>query len=172
MDADDTELERLESVGALNFFTLDDLPAEAEGVALDPDSIVNMPFKQNMPLFPDMTAVIDDPLLRRLGKSGKRWVVITDDHGQPRLVLDFSSLLHEMARTRERIDPRGFCHRPVIIRDRKKLLGEVISKLHFKKNGEEKIIHPGVILLWDEEPRIVTGSDILGRLLQGALPAR
>ncbi len=172
MDADDTELERLESVGALNFFTLDDLPAEDEGVALDPESIINIPFKRNMPLFPDITAVIDDPLLGRLGKSGKRWVVITDDHGQPRLVLDFSSLLHEMARTRERIDPRSFCHRPVIIRDRKKLLGEVISKLHFKKNGEEKIIHPGVILLWDEEPRIVTGSDILGRLLPGALPAR
>ena len=172
MDADDTELERLESVGALNFFTLDDLPAEAEGVVLDPDSIVSIPFKQGTPLFPEISAAIDDPLLKRLGKSGKNWVVITDDNRQPRLVLDFSTLLREMARTRKGVDPRRFCHRPVIIRDRKKLLGEVISKLTFKKNGEEDIIHPDVILLWDEEPRIVTGSDILGRLLQGALPAR
>ncbi|MGD9392066.1 MAG: CNNM domain-containing protein [Chromatiales bacterium] len=172
MDADDTELERLESVGALNFFTLDDLPAEAEGVPLDPESIVSIPFRQDIPLFPETRLSLDDPLLQRLGKSGQRWVVITDTHDQPRKVLDMSSLLHEIVRTQQSTDPHRFCHTPVIVRNRKKLLGEVISKLRFQKNGEEDIIHPDVILLWDEDPRIVTGSDILGRLLQGALPGR
>ena len=170
MDADDTELERLESVGALNFFTLDDLPTESEGVRLDPKSIVSIPFKQNVPLFPGTTPSLDDPLLRQLGKSGKRWIIITDTFSQPRLVLDYSNMLHELVRTGKTVEPGRFCHTPVIVRDRKKLLGEVISKLRFKKNGQEDIIHPGVILLWDEEPRIVTGSDILGRLLEGALP--
>jgi CBS domain containing-hemolysin-like protein len=172
MDAGDTELERLESVGALNFFTLDDLPAEAEGVPLDADSIVSIPFMKNTPLFPAAALSLDDPLLQRLGKSGRRWIVITDTYEQPRLVLDLSNMLREMVRTQQSADPRRFCHTPVIVRDRKKLLGEVISKLRFEKNGEEDIIHPDVILLWDETPRIVTGSDILGRLLQGALPRR
>ncbi|MEJ2323021.1 MAG: Mg2+ and Co2+ transporter CorB, partial [Gammaproteobacteria bacterium] len=157
---------------ALNFFTLDDLPAEAEGVPLDADSIVSIPFMKNTPLFPAAALSLDDPLLRRLGKSGRRWVVITDTYEQPRLVLDLSNMLREMVRTQQSADPRRFCHTPVIVRDRKKLLGEVISKLRFEKNGEEDIIHPDVILLWDETPRIVTGSDILGRLLQGALPRR
>lgn len=172
MDAGDTELERLESVGALNFFTLDDLPAEAEGVPLDPKSIVSIPFSKNIPLFPSTSGALDDPLLRRLGKSGRRWIVITDAQRQPRLVLDFGSMLREMVRSQQPADPNRFCYQPIIVRDRKKLLGEVISKLRFEKNGGEDIIRPDVILLWDERPRIVTGSDILGRLLQGALPRR
>jgi CBS domain containing-hemolysin-like protein len=170
MDADDTEMERLESVGALNFFTLDDLPAETEGVPIDPDSIVSIPFKQNIPLFPESAMAIDDPLIKRLGKSGKRWIIITDAYDQPRLVLDLSNMLREMVKTQQPATPFRFCHAPVILRDSRKLLGEAIGKLRFQKNGEEDIIHPDIILLWDESPKILTGSDILGRLLQGALP--
>lgn len=173
MDAEDTELERLEAVGALNFFTLDDLPVEDEGVVLDPESIVSIPFKQTTPLFPALTTTLDDPFLRHLGKSGKRWVVITDDFNQPRLVLDLSHLLRAMVRTEVTVDPRQFCHAPIILRERKKLLGEAINRLRFDDTGnKEDIIHPDIILIWDEQPRIITGSDILGRLLQGALPVR
>jgi CBS domain containing-hemolysin-like protein len=172
MDADDTELERLEAVGALNFFTLDDLPVEDEGVPLAPDSVVSVPFKATYPLFPELAGRLDDPFLSRLGKSGKRWIVITDAHDQPRLVLDLSQLLRAMTRTKQPVDPREFCHAPVILRERKKLLGDAINRLRFEKGGQEDIVHPDVILIWDADPRIITGSDILGRLLQGALPKR
>ena len=66
------------------------------------------------------------------------------------------------------IDPRVFCHRPVVVRDRKMPLGHVVSQLAVHpENRADDIIDHDLILVWEEEKRIVTGADILGRLFRG-----
>ena len=47
-------------------------------------------------------------------------------------------------------------------------LGDVISrmKVEVEKSGDN-VIDPDVIPIWDKDRRVITGSDLLGRLLHG-----
>ncbi len=56
IEADESEINRLEGVGAMNFLALDDLLVTQEGELVDPLSIVAIPHKGNTPVFPAFTA--------------------------------------------------------------------------------------------------------------------
>ncbi len=65
--------------------------------------------------------------------------------------------------------PKALCHRPLIVRSANLPLGQVLSKLTVRpeKPGDD-VVDEDLILVWTEvERRIITGSDILGRLLRG-----
>ena len=66
------------------------------------------------------------------------------------------------------IDPLDFCHLPVIVDDSETLLGEAILQLKVKpeRSGND-VIDKDVILFWGDQKRVITGADILGRLLKG-----
>lgn len=67
-----------------------------------------------------------------------------------------------------RINPYAYCHRPIIITDPATLLGKVISGLKvYPKTTVDDVIEDDLILIWSEEKRVITGADILGRLLRG-----
>ena len=65
-------------------------------------------------------------------------------------------------------DPNAYWHRPIIIRDPKARLGDVIGlmKVVPERIGDDVIDHD-LILVWHQQKRIITGSDLLGRLLRG-----
>jgi metal transporter CNNM len=64
----------------------------------------------------------------------------------------------------------AYCHQPVIIRDRLESLGAAISGLHFDiEPPSDHIVTHDTILLWTDNPRLITGTDLLGRLLRGIL---
>ena len=47
-------------------------------------------------------------------------------------------------------------------------LGEVINKLRVHpEHSEDDVIDNDLILCWNNEKRIITGADLLGRLLRG-----
>ena len=59
-------------------------------------------------------------------------------------------------------------HRPIIVRDMQTRLGEVIG--HMKVAPEtpgDDVIDNDLILVWGAQKRIITGADLLGRLLRG-----
>ena len=67
-----------------------------------------------------------------------------------------------------RFNPLLYCHRPIIVRDEHATLGEVIPKLKVHpERSDDDVIDDDIILFWGQEKRIITGSDILGRLLRG-----
>jgi hypothetical protein len=48
------------------------------------------------------------------------------------------------------------------------LLGEVLPRLRVQTGSEkDDVIDDDLILIWADEKRVITGSDILGRLLRG-----
>jgi hypothetical protein len=53
-----------------------------------------------------------------------------------------------------------------VVRDSATTLGDVIRELKADV-GEDERIHHDVVLIWINEPRIITGADILDRLLTG-----
>ncbi len=170
MVADKTEVDRLEAIGALNFLTMDDLLVEAEGVPVDPESIIGLPAREGMIRFPPFEKSAHDPFLKRIDASGKSRAVITDEAGEPRLVLDADGFLRHALFSASPTDPLAFCHRPVVIRDPSESLGAAISRLRFDAQpSADHIVTHDSILLWTESPRLITGTDLLGRLLRGIL---
>ena len=168
MLSDDTEVDRIEAIGALNFLTIDDLPIAREGVPLDPQSIVRLPTENGRPVFPPFGETTDDPFLREVEASGKAWTVLTDEQDTPRLVLDTDGFLRHALFRPQRTNPYAFCHAPVIVRDRDEPLGEVLARLRLDPEPRsDDVISDDVILVWDDEPRVITGADVLGRLMRG-----
>lgn len=168
MLAEESEVNRTEAIGALNFLTIDDLPIESEGVVLDPRSILRLPARNGLPVFPHFSESAEDPFLRQVEASGKAWVVIADEAGEPLLVMDADGFLRHALFRRQRTDPLAFCHHPIVIRDPATPLGEAIVRLRFDAQAsEDNLISYDAVLLWTDTPRLITGSDLLGRLLRG-----
>ena len=110
----------------------------------------------------------DDPFLRCLNASGKKWVIITDASGQPSFVLDAHHFLRDSLFNTMSVDPEIYWHRPIIITDMRTPLGSVIGRMRVKpEHSEDDVIDNDLILVWAHEQRIITGADLLGRLLRG-----
>ena len=167
------DISRLEGLGALNFLSIDDLPVVLEGEPLDPASVLRLPWGQDGPTFPDYRAAAADPFLAAVHASGRHWVVLTDEAEEPRLVLDANRFLRQVLVGQSPIDPLLFCHRPVVVKSASTRLGSVLSRLRYDvPTMSDDLCENDVVLLWGETRRVITGVDILGRLMQGiAKPA-
>ncbi len=163
-----TEVGRLEAIGALNFLDLDDIPAADEGEPVDPRSVIALPFEKGRPVLPRFRSSPDDPFLRQLDASGKKWVIFTDPSGQPQLVLDAHHFLRDVLFEQVSIGPEAYWHRPIIVSDMRTRLGDVIGLMKVKpEHPEDDVIDNDMILVWGKQKRIITGADLLGRLLRG-----
>ena len=168
MTSDDADVGALEGIGALNFLELDDVPAGSEGVPLSPESVLALPAKVDLPVFPEFERASSDPFLRRLNASGEKWVVLTDPEGRPQLVLDADGFLRAALLGDEPCDPYDWCHRPVVVEDPDTRLGEVIDRLVVQpESPDDDVIDQDIILVWGAEPHVITGADLLGRLFRG-----
>ncbi|MFY0989719.1 DUF21 domain-containing protein [Halomonas sp. C05BenzN] len=168
MEDTGTEIDRVEGRGAMNFLTLDDVPLGREGEPLDPGSVFVLPFAGARPVFPDMERTRHDAFLRGLQACGKSRAVVVDEAGEPRLVIDVNAFLRAALFEADEFRPLAHCHRPIVVRDPAVPLGEVIGRFRVRpSHREDDVLDEDVILLWADEKRILTGSDILGRLLRG-----
>ena len=61
MDSEETDLEKIEGKGALNFLAIDDLPVVKEGERIDPNSVIQLRFVEDRPVFPEMEQSATDP---------------------------------------------------------------------------------------------------------------
>lgn len=168
MDAEESDVDRVEGLGALNFLALDDVIVAHEGEPLDPRSVIRLPVMKDRPVFPSFKAVPSDPFLRSLNASNKKWVVVLDDGDQPRFVIDADGLLRDALFDDGPVNPYLYCHRPIVIEDEHVPLGRVLLGLNTSPSvpGGDVIDHD-VILVWGKKRRVITGADLLGRLLRG-----
>ncbi len=177
MHSTETEIDRTEGKGAMNFLDLDDLPLHREGELLDPKSVLCLPFDENYPLFPPPGTSQAEQFKHQVLSSGKKWVVLTEKNSEaaaPRLVLNADKYLRNLLEQTPAPSPLRHCHRPILIRDSNTPLGHVITRLRVHpEHGEDDVIDQDIILLWTEEQqKIITGSDILGRLMRGIVQNR
>jgi hypothetical protein len=155
-----------EGRGVLNFLAIDDLPIAAEAEPLNPLSIIPASESGRLPPFERKA---DDPFLRRLQASGKKWVVMVDSEERPVLVIDTDGFLRGALLEGEAFDPHTHCHQPLILTDPSSHLAGVLRLLRVDAaNPEDDVIDRDVILLWAPTHRgVLTGADILGRLMRG-----
>ena len=168
MESRDSDIGRMEGTGALNFLSIDDLPIGDEGEIVDPVSIIPLETEFDLPVFPVFERTPEDPFLLQIQESGKKWVILTSVDGYPRLVLNADLFLRDALFGKEPFRPYSYCHRPIVVSDAVTPLGEVIQKLRVHpEHSEDDVIDNDLILCWDKEKRIITGADLLGRLLRG-----
>jgi metal transporter CNNM len=93
---------------------------------------------------------------------------VTDLGGEPAFVLDSHHFLRE-ALFNQPDKAQGACwHRPIIVRDMNTQLGDVIGCLKVvQERPDDDVIDNDLILVWGSQRRVITGSDLLGRLLRG-----
>jgi hypothetical protein len=162
------EMGALEGTGAINFLELDDVLIADEGEVLDPRSIVSLPAPNGRVVFPRFERSVHDPFLERIHASGKKWVILTDTSGQPRAALNAHSFLRDALFGETAPQPEKYIHRPIITRDPTTPLGNLIGLLKVRPvTSGDDVVDEDVILLWGPAKRIVTGADLLGRLLRG-----
>lgn len=168
IQAEESDISAMEGQGALNFLALDDLTMLEEGEHVDPESVISLDFEDGRPVFPPFKMQADDPFLKQVQASGKTWVVLTDRQGEARLALDADGFLRDALFGVEDLHPLSYCHRPIVVADPKTSLEEVIGRLnvHPQSKGDD-VVDSDLILLWGEHKRVITGADILGRLLRG-----
>ena len=58
--AAETEIDRVEGQGALNFLNFDDLRVSQEGEEIHPRSILSLPTKNGRPVFPEFKRIPED----------------------------------------------------------------------------------------------------------------
>ena len=168
VEAAHTGLGRLEAIGALNFLDLDDIAVLAEGEPVDPRSIISLPIRSGRPVLPAFERSASDPFLRQLDASGKKWVIFVDEFGEPRMVLDAHHFLRDVLFNEVSVGPEAYWHRPIVITDMRTRLGEVIGLMKVKpEHPEDDVIDHDLILAWGKQKRVITGADLLGRLLRG-----
>ncbi len=167
--ADEAEIDRIEGIGALNFLAIDDLAVQEEGEPIDPLSIIRLDVGSGDPFMSAVQRETSDEFIEKVRASGKKWVVLTDSADEPRVVLDSDGFLRDVLSDRTpRPSPRSYCHRPVIVRDPKTPLGHAIERLKVQpQHPTDDVIDHDLILVWGDEKRVITGADLLGRLLRG-----
>jgi hypothetical protein len=162
------EIDFVEGIGAINFLSLDDISADQEANHLHPDSIIELDHQDGQTVFPGWSGHEDDDFLKSINRSGEKWVVITDRLDNPTWVMDADGFLRAAIFEDESIEPADFCHNPIVIRDASKKLGDILLLLKIEtESDQDYVIDQDIILLWGHQKQIITGADILGRLLKG-----
>jgi hypothetical protein len=167
-EASQSDIDQIEGRGALNFLAIDDLRVIDEGEPVHPQSVISLDFENGRPRFPIFERSRSDPFLRRIHGAHKKWIILTDQHGAARLALDSDSFLRGALFEESRFHPLAHCHRPILVSDPATKLGDVIERLEVwpDKPGDD-VIDQDIVLVWGKTRRIITGADILGRLLHG-----
>jgi metal transporter CNNM len=160
------EIGRLEATGAQNFLDLDDVSVCDEGEFVDAKS--SLPLANQRCVLPKFDRSPNDPFLRQVDASGRKWVIITDTSGEPVFILDAHHFLRDALFGELASDPTAYWHRPIVIRDMNARLGDVIGRMKvMQERPDDDVIENDLILVWGKRKRIITGSDLLGRLLRG-----
>jgi hypothetical protein len=162
------DIGKLEATGVQNFLDLDDVPVSEEGEPIHAQSIISLPLASGRCVLPAFNRSPDDAFLRRVAASGKKWVIVTDLKGEPAFVLDSHHFLRDALFDLPDRDRSACWHRPLIVRDMQTRLGDVVGRLRVvQERPEDDVIDNDLILVWGAQKRIITGSDLLGRLLRG-----
>jgi hypothetical protein len=165
----DGDVDYVEGVGAINFLSIDDLLIQQEGEPIHPESVITLPFENGKPIFPTIEKSCDDAFIQIIHRSGKKWVIVKDKEDKNICVLDADGFIRDVLLDKSAVDPLMFLYVPIVIKDSKMNLGHIFKYFEVEsKHQEDDVIDKDIILVWDKNNKqIITGADILGRLLRG-----
>lgn len=168
--ASETEISRMEGLGAINFLTLDDVYVKEEGEIVDPVSIIKLSFEKGRAIISEAEETDFLKQTQLFGKCSRKWIILVDEADEPQLVLDGDKYLKVCFVKGKQQDLNSYCFKPIVVKDADARLADILGKLNVEAEHEkDDVVDKDVILFWGEEKRIITGADLLGRLLRGVV---
>lgn len=163
------EIDHVEGLGAINFFSIDDIKIIHEGEELHEESIISLKSEDGKIIFPKYKCNQDDDFIQRINKSGEKWVVFTDENNEPKLALDTDAFIRSELFCKDCKGIELYCHSPFVVKDESSNLAMVIKMLKTQIDIHSDLpLDKDIVLFWNESTKkIITGADILGRLLKG-----
>lgn len=165
MGASGSDIDIFEGKGAVNFLALDSRRVGEEGAIVDPSSVISLPVVDGRLEIPELTHSAEDDFIQRVKVSGKKWVILTDVHGTPHVLLNADRLLRALL-SEQHVDPNDYCVRPIITNDPSATMEQTLMSAEFLEKESTK---RGLILLWGTEKRIIAHADVLRLLFEGIL---
>ena len=84
------------------------------------------------------------------------------------VALDSDAFLRAAVFKTEHTNIWEHCHRPIVANDSHTKLEDLIPMLRVEQENEhDDVIDHDLIILWGEQKRVITGADLLGRLMRG-----
>lgn len=166
---DDSEISANEGRGALNFLDLDDRQIAEEGCALDPDTIYAFKDNLDLPVIPSLDTEEGKQWVEDLKKQPNHWAVLLGERGVPLLVLNTTEYLSALFANGAETSAYDFCHRPILVESPEETLDHVLGDFVVDvRHIDDHVVDRDVVIYWTpSKKRIITGADILGRLLKG-----
>ena len=146
-----------------------DMNYSLEGEDINPESIISLRTEGDKIVFPKYETKPEDVFIKKVNRSGEKWIIFTNENNEPKLVLDADGFIRSELFCKQCEGIESYCHIPLIIQDQNSNLGDIIQGLRSKlDNDSDKPIEKDLALIWGENSkRIITGADIFGRLLKG-----
>lgn len=167
IDSSENDIGRLEGVGAINFLSIDDLKVIEEGELIHPKSIIQLSLNElGEIMFPKYNSSIDDEFIIKINSSEEKWVIIVDNTNTPKLILNADGFIRSTLFSTKPEPILHFCHKPLIITHSDTQLVTLIKSMCLNSNTDTPIDNDIVVVWTNNSKRIVTGADILGRLLK------
>ena len=165
-NTDDGKLDKRELRTLMNVAIADDELASSVGEVLDPDSIIEVEFESSKPVFPNMDNFVGE----LLQQSSHPWFVVVDaESNKPRLLLDVDGFVRGYYRDPVKLNPQDHLYHARFYYEPNVKLGDVVSGFQVREEHPgDDVIDVDVALIWtDDKKHIITGGDILGRILRG-----
>lgn len=169
-----SDISYAEGRGALNFLRLDDLRVSGEGSPLDPATIIPLPLQDGKASLPETGSAEEEALTRAVSQTSQKWVVFTDEGGRPVQSLNVDDYLRDLYDGKTKTSLLEHCQKPIVTSDSEMTLDRVLPQLDVESEHHgDRALDREVVLYWGEKTkRIITGADLLGRLLHGIVIRR
>ena len=169
MDGSESEIDKIEGIGAINFLNRDDILIKHEGENINKASVISLKSNLGKLIIPKHLPVVSDEFIQKINFSGEKWIIFTDENDFPRLVLDADGFIRSIFSENPVENFKKFTHIPLVIKDENLDLGRLFVKLKHKDiKKSDRPIEKDIALLWNKEyKKIITGADLFGRLLMG-----
>ena len=169
-----SDISYAEGRGALNFLRLDDLRVSGEGSPLDPETVIALPRREGVGYIPEMGSDEEVALTKAIAATSQKWVVLLDGEGYPVQSLNADDYLRDLFDGKREVSLLAHCQKPIITTDSDLTLDRVLPQLDVESEHHgDRALDREVVLYWGEKSkRIITGADLLGRLLHGIVIRR
>lgn len=169
-----SDISYAEGRGALNFLRLDDLRVSGEGAQLDPETVIALPVRNGVAFIPEPGTPEEADLTKKIAATSRKWVVLTNEKGAPCEALNVDDYLRELYHGRSAVSLAYHCQKPIVTSDSDLSIDRILPQLHVEHDThQDRVLDREVILYWGERSkRIITGPDLLGRLLHGIVIRR
>ncbi len=169
-----SDISYAEGRGALNFLRLDDLRVSGEGSPLDPETIIPLPLKDGIAYVPERGTEEEAELTKVVTATSRKWVVFVNENDYPVQSLDMDDYLRDLYDGKAGVALSEHCQKPIVTTDPELTLDRILPQLDVESEHHgDRVLDREVVLYWgDKSKRIITGADLLGRLLHGIVIRR